>query len=146
MPSLAGQPAQFLFMQLFLYREGERKDPQMSPVASRLSNADLDRLAAFFSVQKRAAPTHRTAPDNAVAGRRLADQHYCTQCHGRELLGQQHIPRLAGQGYAYLKAQLLAYKARTRTDPDGAMTTATQALSEGDIDLLSDYLAGLGAP
>ena len=29
MSSLAGQPAQFVSMQLYLFREGNRKDPQM---------------------------------------------------------------------------------------------------------------------
>ena len=30
----------------------------------------------------------------------------CVQCHGKALLGQQHIPRLAGQQFEYLKMQL----------------------------------------
>jgi len=58
MPSLAGQPAQFISMQLFMFREGNRKDPQMSPMASSLSNADMNELAAYFSRQKPAAASH----------------------------------------------------------------------------------------
>jgi len=30
--------------------------------------------------------------------------------------------------------------------PDGTMTSATQALTDKDIDVLVDYLAGLGGP
>jgi len=145
-PSLAGQPAQAIALQLFQFREGNRRDPQMTPVAANLSNADMNDLAAYFSRQSPAAPSHRTDPANATAGRRLAEQHHCTQCHGAALLGLQHIPRLAGQQVTYLKAQLLAFKARTRGDFDGAMTSAAQSLSEADIDVLADYLSGLGSP
>ena len=133
-------------MQLFMFREGNRKDPQMSPMASSLSNADMNELAAYFAKQKSASPSHRTAPENTADGRRLAEQHYCVQCHGPALLGLQHIPRLAGQQLAYLKTQLRAFKARTRSDFDGTMTSATQLLSDKDIEVLADYLSGLGAP
>jgi cytochrome c553 len=146
MPSLAGQPAQFISLQLFMYREGNRKDPQMSPMAASLSNADMNELAAFFSRQKPAAPSHRTAPENSAVGRRLAEQHYCVQCHGPALLGLQHIPRLAGQQFAYLRAQLRGFRARTRADFDGNMTAAMERLSEKDIEILADYLSGLTPP
>jgi cytochrome c553 len=70
----------------------------------------------------------------------------CTQCHGPALLGQQHIPRLAGQQPDYLRVQLLGFKAKTRSDIDGNMTSAAQALSDKDIEVLVDYLPGLAAP
>lgn len=145
-PSLAGQPAQAIAMQLFMFREGNRKNPQMSPMASSLSNTDMNELAAYFSRQKPASPSHRTTPENAADGRRLAEQHHCVQCHGPALLGLQHIPRLAGQQPDYLKTQLRGFKARTRADFDGTMTSATQLLSEKDIDVLADYLSGLQTP
>jgi cytochrome c553 len=146
MPSLAGQPAQSISLQLFMFREGNRKDPQMSPMASSLSNADMNELAAYFSRQKAAAPSHKTAAENTAAGRRLAEEHHCVQCHGPALLGLQHIPRLAGQQFAYLRTQLRGFRAKTRADFDGNMTAAAERLSEGDVEVLADYLAGLGAP
>jgi len=142
-PSLASQPAQFVATQLLMFREGKRKDAQMAPFAANLSNADLNNIAAYFSAQKLAPPAHKTDPANAEAGARLARQNNCVQCHGPALLGQQHIPRLAGQQREYLKAQLRGFKAATRFDMDGQMTSAAQALSDADIELLADYLAGL---
>ena len=68
----------------------------------------------------------------------------CVQCHGHALVGVQHIPRLAGQQYEYLRTQLRGFKAQTRADLDGNMTSAAQPLTEKDIDVLADYLAGLG--
>lgn len=145
-PSLAGQPAQAIATQLYQFREGNRKNEQMSPMAANLSNADMNDLAAYFSTVQQAAPQHRTAPDNAAAGVQLTSRLFCTQCHGPKLFGQQHIPRLAGQQADYLRAQLKLFKASKRADMDGNMTSAAQALSDKDIEVLVDYLAGLGAP
>jgi len=145
MPTLAGQPAQFISLELFQFREGNRKDPQMTPMAANLSNADMNDLAAYFSAQQPRPPSHKTDPANAATAAKLAQQFNCVQCHGKALLGQQHIPRLAGQQFEYLKMQLRGFKAQTRADLDGNMTSAAQALSENDIDALVDYIAGLGA-
>ena len=73
----------------------------------------------------------------------MAEQFNCTQCHGATLMGQQHIPRIAGQQGEYLRVQLRGFKATTRFDMDGNMTAAAQPLTPEDIDLLSDYLASL---
>ena len=91
-----------------------------------------------------ALPKHHTAPANGAAGPELAKKLNCTQCHGPALLGQQHIPRIAGQQPDYLRAQLKGFKAGTRADMDGNMTAAAQALSDKDIEVLVDYIAGLG--
>ena len=144
-PSLAGQPAQMIATQLYQFREGNRKNEQMSPMAANLSNSEMNDLAAYFSAQQPAPPRHRTAPENAALGPQLARQFNCSQCHGPKLLGQQHIPRLAGQQAEYLRTQLRLFKASQRADMDGNMTSAAQALSDQDIEVLVDYLAGLGA-
>jgi cytochrome c553 len=146
MPSLSGHPAQFIATSLYMFREGIRKDAQMSPMASTLSNADMNEISAYFSRQKAAPPAHKTSPENAAAGARLTEQHHCVQCHGPALAGLQHIPRLAGQQFAYLRKQLHAFKAKTRADWDGNMAAAVQALSERELDILADYMSGLNPP
>ena len=143
MPSLAGQPKQFITTQLIMFREGNRKDPQMSPVAASLSNADINDFGTYFSAQTPAPPARQMDPDKVAASRRLTEQHHCVSCHGPELKGQQHIPRLAGQQAVYLRAQLRGFKASTRFDMDGTMTSAAQPLSGKDIDMLAEYLSGL---
>jgi len=142
-PSIAQQPAQFISTSLFMFREGNRKDPQMSPMAANLANADMNELAKFFAEQKAAPPKHKSSAESVEAGPGLAKKFNCSQCHGAKLLGQQHIPRLAGQQLEYLKVQLRAFKAGTRADIDGNMTSAAQALTDKDIEVLTDYLAGL---
>ena len=142
-PSLAGQPAQMIATQLFQFREGNRKDPQMSPMAANLSNADMNDIAAYFASVKPGPPRHKAAPENAKAGPELAAKFNCSQCHGLQLHGQQHIPRLAGQQVEYLRTQLKLFKARKRADMDGNMTAAAEALDDKSIDALVDYAAGL---
>lgn len=142
-PSLAGQPKQFITTQLVMFREGNRKDPQMSPLAANLSNADINDFGTYFSAQKPAPPRQITVPDKIAAGRLLAERNHCVSCHGPALMGQQHIPRLAGQQRAYLRTQLKGFKAGTRFDMDGNMTSAAQALSDTDVEILADYLAGM---
>jgi cytochrome c553 len=143
LPSIAQQPAQFVATALFQFREGNRKDPQMSPMAANLSNAEMNELAKYFSAQKAVPPRHKSRPESAEAGPGLTKKFNCTQCHGPRLLGQQHIPRIAGQQFQYLRTQLLGFRAGKRSDIDGNMTSAAQALGALDVELLADYLAGL---
>lgn len=143
MPSLAAQPKQFIETQLIMFREGNRKDALMSPLAKNLTNADLNDLAAYYSEQKLAPLARVTAPDTVAAVRRLTEQHHCVACHGPTLRGQMHIPRLAGQQSDYLRTQLRGFKASTRFDMDGQMSSAAQGLSDADIDILAEYLSGM---
>jgi cytochrome c553 len=144
-PSIAAQPRQFISTALYMFREGYRKDPQMTPMAANLSNAEMNELAAYFSKLPAAPARHRAGVENASAGPGLVQKFHCTQCHGAELQGQQQMPRLAGQQYDYLRLQLRGFRDRKRGDLDGKMSESAQGLSDGDIDALADYIAGLGA-
>jgi cytochrome c553 len=46
MPSLAGQPDQFIQWQLVFFRAGTRKNEQMQPVVEQLNNEDIRNLGA----------------------------------------------------------------------------------------------------
>lgn len=48
-PNLAGQKDAYLVKQMKAFRDGNRSDPMMSPMAKPLSDADIDNLAAHFS-------------------------------------------------------------------------------------------------
>jgi cytochrome c553 len=143
-PSLAGQPAFFTHWQLIKYRDGRRKDPQMSPLAQGLSDTDMADLAAYFQAQRPRRRPAATDPARVAAGRRLADLHHCTSCHRPGLTGQQQAPRLAGQDYDYLLRLLRGFKARTASDLDGTMTIATQPLRDEDIESLVHFIVTLG--
>src|ERR1700687_6248671 len=48
-PSLAGQPDQFLQWQLVFFRGGARKNEQMQPIAEAIGNKDVRALGAYFA-------------------------------------------------------------------------------------------------
>ena len=143
-PSLAGQPVFFTHWQLIKYRDGRRKDPQMSPLAEKLDDADMADLAAFYAAQPPRARPAATDAARVAAGRQLAELHHCTSCHRPGLTGQQQAARLAGQDFDYLLRLLRGFKARTASDLDGTMTVATQPLQDDEIVSLVHFLASLG--
>ena len=141
-PALAGMPPLSISNTLYYYREGNRKNPIMTPIAAGLSNAEMKDVAAYYASQAREV-THTTKPENVEVGAKLAQQYNCTQCHGPNLLGLQHIPRVAGQNHDYLLTQLKGFKAMTRADMDGNMSSAVSAIKLEDLVLIGDYVAGL---
>ncbi|NUM88727.1 MAG: cytochrome c [Bdellovibrionales bacterium] len=48
-PNLAGQGKDYLVKQLLAFKNGERKDPLMGPVAAVLSEADIESIAEYYS-------------------------------------------------------------------------------------------------
>lgn len=145
-PSIAGQPRQFIEMSLIMFREGRRINEAMKPLVDKLSNADVRDLAQYFAAQKMTAPATTADPGVAARGRAITEKNNCVQCHSATLTGQQHIPRIAGQHKDYLLEQLKGFKAGTRADFDGTMTSAAQALAADELLLVADYLATLKAP
>jgi len=145
-PSLAGQPRQFIVTSLFMFREGRRANEAMKPFVEKLSNTDLNDLALYFSSQKMAPPARKAQPDIVALGKAITEKHNCVQCHKADLTGQQHIPRIAGQHKDYLLEQLRGFKAAKRADFDGTMTSAAQALTPEELEPLADYLATLLVP
>jgi cytochrome c553 len=140
-PSLAAQPPLYIYYQLIQFREKRRSDPLMSPMAANLSDRDMQDLAAYFTAQK--AVNANTAADSAKAekGAAAARREHCESCHAKGFVGQQHIPRLAGQGLDYLRVQLKGFRSGTRPDIDGSMASSSQTLSDDDIENLSAFLA-----
>jgi cytochrome c553 len=145
-PSIAGQPRQFIEMSLIMFREGRRINEAMKPLVDKMTNADVRDLAQFFASQKMAPPARQPVAEVAARGKAITESNNCVQCHAATLAGQQHIPRLAGQHKDYLLAQLKGFKAGTRADFDGTMTSAAQALAASDLELVADYLSTLALP
>ncbi len=145
-PSLAGQPRQFIVTALFMFREGRRVNDQMTPFVEKLSNADLNDLAQYFSAQKLAAPKRQADAALVAKGKEITVRNNCVACHTATLVGQQHIPRLAGQHKDYLLEQLKGFKAGKRADYDGTMTSAAQGLTAEEMEPLAEYLSTFVSP
>ncbi len=48
-PNLAGQKAAYTALQLKAFRDGQRKNMMMTPMARGLSDQDIENLAAFYA-------------------------------------------------------------------------------------------------
>jgi cytochrome c553 len=142
-PILAGQSWRYLYVQLRDFKEGRRKDPQMSPMAADLTRDEMIELGNWFASRKPAPTAFKADPAKVAAGRRKSDEVLCPMCHLGGFSGQNEIPRVAGQHYAYVVKQLKDFKSRTRTNDAGNMTSVAGTLSEADIDNLAHYIANL---
>ncbi len=146
-PSIAGLNANYLSQQLRAFKAGRRKNSTMQGLAATLSEQDIADLAAHYSKQKM-RPT-RFWPKvlslqlraNLEIGEALYKQS-CARCHGLTGLGQGIFPALAGQYSDYAVAQMLAFKTANREE-HSIMRDVAKGLSDKDLRLISDYLAGL---
>src|SRR5438105_11311956 len=142
-PVLAGQTARYLYLQLKDFKEGRRSEPTMAPIVAKLSTKDMLDLAEYFAAQKPKPIAFRPDAARVARGKKKADEVLCTMCHLGGFSGQNEIPRVAGQHPEYVIKQLKAFKARSRTNDAGAMTSVAQILSEEDIENLAAYIASL---
>ena len=142
-PILAGQSWRYIYIELKDFKEGRRSDEQMSPMAAQLSTEDMTLLGEFFAAQKQAPITFQVDSAKVEAGRKTSDAVLCPMCHLGGFVGQNEIPRVAGQWPQYIKKQLADFKARRRTNDAGNMTSVAATLSDADIENLSQYIGNL---
>ena len=152
-PRLAGQHPLYILRQLQAFKTGTRTDPLMSPMATPLSDTDMQDLAAYFSAQ---TPTGGEAdPSKVSEGERLyrgGDQKggiaACAACHGPSGHGNPgaSFPSISSQHAPYVAAQLKAYRSSTRkTDQaqNQMMRNVAAKLSDAQIEALASYVQGL---
>ena len=142
-PSLDGQMAHYMELQLVLMREGLRDVPQMARMLKGLSDRDLGDIAAYFASQKPPQPAGNRDAKLHARGAALAKAMICGNCHGEDYRGQKHLPRLVHQREDYLAAALKAYRDNKRTGIDTSMNGVMYQVTDGDIQALAHYLAHL---
>jgi cytochrome c553 len=144
-PSLAGQPDQFLQWQLVFFRSGARKNEQMQPIVEQINNEDIRNLGAYFAslpAPKASAPDDN--PDLSKKGAQAAAGRRCASCHTDSFAGTKAVARLAGQREEYLVKALHDYKSGQRVGGAGAaMADVAYPLSEEEITALAHYLSHL---
>ena len=142
-PVLAGQTSRYLYLQLKDFKEGRRSEPQMELFIKDLSRQDMFDLAAYFAAQKAVPTAFNPDPAKAARGKAKADETLCTMCHLGGFIGQNEIPKVAGQQYEYVVKQLHDFRSGKRTNDAGNMASVSKTLSDQDIVDLANYLAGL---
>ena len=143
-PSLAGQPDQFIQWQLVFFRAGTRKNEQMQPIVEQIDNEDIRNLGAYFaSLTPPKAPPDDN-PDLSQKGAQAAVGRRCASCHTDSFAGTKAVARIAGQREEYLLKALRDYKSGVRSGGGmAAMADVAYPLSEEEIIALAHYLAHL---
>jgi cytochrome c553 len=142
-PILAGQSWRYIYVELKDFNEGRRKDPQMTPMAATLTREQMIALGNYFAAQKQKSIAFKADPAKVAAGKKTNDTVLCPMCHLGDFVGQNEIPRVAGQWPQYVKKQLEDFRAKRRTNDGGNMTAVSAKLSDEDIENLSHYIANL---
>jgi cytochrome c553 len=156
-PKLAGQGEKYLLKQLQDIRDGARPVPTMVGQLDGKSDQDLADMAAFYASQARSGG--QTDPALLALGEKVyrsgvAERNVaaCVACHSPTGAGNAPagFPALAGQHAEYTSAQLRAYRkgqedesGRTNDGDTRIMRTTAFGLSDGEIEAVSSYVAGL---
>jgi cytochrome c553 len=147
-PSLAGQHASFMIVQLQAFRDGARQNLLMSPMAIGLSDEDIRDLAAFYQAQAPAAL--EADPELVERGARIfkggdleRGVTACIACHGPTGRGNPLAlyPVVAGQHAAYSELSLRNYASGERAN--AMMRDIAGRMTAEDKRAVSAYLQGL---
>jgi cytochrome c553 len=153
MPRLAGQQPEYLEAQLRAFIERRRTNPIMFNVAHVLNPSMMAALAAHFrDLNPRpfgGAPRGSLAIGKKIYEEGLPDSNVpaCSACHGTEGKGQNEIPRLAGQLYAYTVGQLTGWRTErgqgTAVDTSAIMAPTAHNLTKSQIEAVAAYVSYL---
>jgi cytochrome c553 len=139
-PSLGGQTAPYLLIQLYLFREKQRVVMLMNDV--NFTDDDLRTLSDFISkLPPPRPPDDEPEVARMQSGRALIEQHRCNNCHSLDLTGRENIPRIADQREDYLVKTLREYKSNTRRGYDGVMAEVLYPITDARILDLAYYIA-----
>src|ERR1700686_1039863 len=142
-PTIWGQQAGYIYIELRDFKRGDRKSDIMQPVASSLERQDMLDIADYFSKKPWPDLGQPSAPKDVVTRAVRASQSIgCTGCHLDHFQGDGTVPRLAGMGRDYLAKQMTDFRTRARGNNPG-MSDLIVATSPDDLAALAEYLSGL---
>jgi cytochrome c553 len=156
-PSIAGQHAEYITLQLAHYKSGIRTNAVMQAMTTQLTADDMRALGLFFAQQK-AKPSAAKDRELAVAGQKIFrggnasnGVPACAACHSPDGVGiPSRYPRVGGQFSDYTLAQLKAFKAGDRgADKDGkdvngkVMAQIASRMSEREMQAVAEFASGL---
>ena len=170
-PRLAGLTAVYLAKQLRDFRSGSRQNPIMQPIASALTDEEIDAVTQAYAARPKVnvlaspplAPQPGTAAWLALRGAWERNIPECTLCHGPSGVGVgDSFPPLAAQSASYIEAQLHAWRGQPaipgkgrksgtpaqpptrKNDPNGLMQHIAADLTEAEIKAVAEYFGNLG--
>jgi cytochrome c553 len=152
-PRLAGQPAAYLYRQLWSFAHSWRKSAAMPPLADGLAEADWTDIAVHLEQLATSYPPPTSVAADvidlgrsiATAGRPERGVSPCWRCHGPTGIGvPPFFPALIGQYPRYIAAQLIAFRdGQRRNAMLRLMDPVAHGLEPKEIEAVAGYYAGL---
>ena len=142
-PTIWGQQAGYIYIQLRDFKRGDRKSDIMQPIVSSLERQEMLDIAEYFS-KKPWPDLGQPRASKKISEQALEANHSvgCTGCHLDHFQGDGTVPRLAGFSKEYLSQQMTEFRSRARGNNPG-MSDLMLATSPDDLAALADYLSGL---
>ena len=141
-PSLGGQPASFVLIQLYVFREKQRIAEPMNTLTEGMTDDDLRAFSdEIAKLPPPVPPAEGAEPARVEKGRTAAARHRCGFCHNPDLSGHDQIPRIGAQREDYLVKALAGYRTGERRGYDPAMVDIAHGMSEAEIADVAHYLA-----
>jgi len=150
-PSLGGQPAPYLLIQLYMFREKQRaseakKDDPLIQVMTEMTKGFTDDDLRNFSDFIAKLPAPKPPADAGEADRMqraaaLITQNRCNSCHNLDLAGRDNIPHIANQREDYLVKTMREYKTNDRRGYDGSMAEVLAPVTDQQILDLAYYIS-----
>ena len=141
-PSLGGQQAFYVTVQLLMFRERMRVADPMNDMAKGLSDDDLRTFADIISKLPLPRPAAGPVDDTRIAhAQALVQQNHCNVCHAPSFAGQDNVPRIADQREDYLVNALRGYKDNSRHGYDASMADVIAPITDEQILDLAYYIA-----
>jgi cytochrome c553 len=142
-PTIWGQQAGYIYIQLRDFKRGDRKSEIMQPIVSSLERDDMLAIADYFSKKPWPDLGQPRAPKDVAERAQSANTSVgCTGCHLDRFQGDGTVPRLAGMGRDYLTKTIADFRSGARGNNPG-MSDLMRATSPDDLAALAEYLAGL---
>lgn len=138
LPTLEGQPAEYLRNQIVAFREKRRGNTIMQHNVRALSDEDVRDIVEYFSSIPPIKVKFGFDPAMVADGRSRAETGNCSQCHRPDYSGGGEVPRLAGMDPAYSASQIMAFIRGDRKHP--AIDTQS-GLSAADAASLAQFFA-----
>ena len=142
-PTIAGQNSKYIENQLKYFKNDKRINAIMQGLSKTLDENQMKAISKAFSEKEWVNSKNVTKEANKVEGKKFARMGNCLGCHGFDLKGGANIPRLAGQDKNYLLQTMLKFKKHEHMHYP-MMNSMLARYSEKDLDVLADYLSGLG--
>jgi cytochrome c553 len=147
-PAIAGQHFRVIAWELVSFRHGTRHEPRMEHFTDAHHLRDAQDIADITGYVSRLTPppsSSHVSGEHTVRGLEIYKRH-CSSCHGMTARGddRKRYPRLAGQHYEYLMAQLHDAADGQRPNFSIRHTRLLRSFGPEDLTAVCEYLSHLG--